>query len=502
MLNAFGRNYEEIGASDKGLILKNSGKVKIQWGNTFIDLLNNEGKLNVKAQKLIKEISSEDEITEDGFYLLNETLKIKSGNSVLEIITDQNTSYISFLQEQTLEQEQKYTALQNIGFLYKNLDDVNIYPTNGIIYNEQDSSLYIVYNGQLIQKYQPEFPNTIEKTLTIKNSDENNAALIIEGEGTQNSILFNSLQIYSNDINSIIDLKGNLRVFGKSLLQNKSEEILQLDNNFLKVNQIESLNGNKFGTFKIYSQKGEYYLDIDYLNVKKEIQTSQNITPTRVYGKENVIIDIEQVYTENVLNYYILNLKYKNEYNIGDILRFYINFLVEESSEGSESSENGLSQLQIFPIECTITKVLENAVKVQTFNCDSSIDFSNFIFKKNILCYLIQSNSIKNKDLIIGELNSEDKYKNGINNGIVSKQNIFYSANFKKETGASFSYLNYPHYDSELTADLSNNITENNISSLTANNENILVPMKFIKDLYAKIEALESRVTTLERNNT
>lgn len=53
MLNAFGRNYEEFGTSDNGMMLKNSGKIKYQWGNSYRDLIDNDG--NISGLKELEE---------------------------------------------------------------------------------------------------------------------------------------------------------------------------------------------------------------------------------------------------------------------------------------------------------------------------------------------------------------------------------------------------------------------------------------------------------------
>ena len=287
MLNMFGRGYEEIGSSDKGLILKNSGKVKIQWGKKFIDLLDSNGNLNAKVQNLIKKVSSKDDIKQDGFYYYNNILLAKIGEDIIELVHEEdNGVYVSFLEEQKTDSDQKYTALKNIGFVYPNQSKQNIYPKNGIVYIEDSQSLFIVNNGNLIE-YKVKFPNPITEQFVISriSTDEDpEGALLIEGEGLNNSLKFNTLKVYSKKTDAVLEATREFQF----KVGNKNILLINIDG--LESSTIKSFGADDNHGYRIWEKDGKYLLDIDKIHVRDGIDIiPDDYYDTEVYSKRYFI---------------------------------------------------------------------------------------------------------------------------------------------------------------------------------------------------------------------
>lgn len=297
-MEMFGRNYEEIGSSDKGLIIKNSGKVKIQWGKSFIDLLDSNGNINVKVKSLIKEISSESQMKSNGFYLLNNNLFAKIGEHIIQLSSEGNSVCISFLDTQNLTSDQKYRVLQNIGFIYKTLEGAT-FPTNGIIYNESDQSLYIVTNGNL-SKYSIGLPNPYPEQIRIVKDNDSEGSLVIEGEGVKNGILINSLRLYTLNYSSIIEADKELQL----KILNKKIAIINI--NGIKSDSIQSFDYSQYSGYDISKENNlEYKLTIDNIKLRKKLDYDNNNVKVQInnglYSNSNTFVGAEFIDSENEL---------------------------------------------------------------------------------------------------------------------------------------------------------------------------------------------------------
>jgi hypothetical protein len=67
-LNLFGSGYDTVGSSNSNFLIKTKGKVKVQWGSKYIDLIK-DGKINVDSKFIFKE---KEVGVKDGIYIIDD----------------------------------------------------------------------------------------------------------------------------------------------------------------------------------------------------------------------------------------------------------------------------------------------------------------------------------------------------------------------------------------------------------------------------------------------
>ena len=324
-VNLFGSSYSPVGSSTSDLLLKSRGKVKIQVGNKFIDLIK-DGKINVQS----KFIYQQNEVGKlDGIYVVGEDIFLVVDGNQINLNGGQETTYVSFMQPQKVTSEQKQQALINIGFVYPDLSSLkadNI--LNSIVYVQETQKLYVVINGT-IQEYTTPFPSTFTKQFIIEKNDDDKGAIYIKGTGEENGLRFDFMTIYSDGdyITFNCDTSVVYKVFGNNILEISPEGIKS--NVAIYCDILQATNAG----FKLYTSSSGSTLEVDNLIVRNQSeQSSNNLYPYYIFGGINIISTtaLAPSETEESLEKITVTLQYKNEYKKDDIICIAIKTVTDE----------------------------------------------------------------------------------------------------------------------------------------------------------------------------
>lgn len=338
----FGNSYSSAGSSSSDYLIKTRGKVKIQIGNKFIDLLK-DGKINVDSKFIFKE---KEVGSKDGIYIIGDgedaKVIISIGGSQIDLKGEVGTTYVSFLGTQETTPEQKHTALQNIGFLYKNVSDVQSNGLKtGIVYVESEQKLYIVQDGQLTE-FTIDFPNPYPKQFVLSKSDKDKGALVIKGTGIENSLAFDSLFLYSSGGNTYVDSSGEVYIrLGEEEKVLIGESQVVFSNNVIS-QTFQSKNATESSGFRLYVDQGESTLEIDNLIVRKgsdlSSNSSSNLYPKYWYRENNLISDISEMEDPDNPDQigYAVDLVYQNKFQVNDSLYAFVSIKQDGDSASSQ----------------------------------------------------------------------------------------------------------------------------------------------------------------------
>ena len=324
---ALGRNMNFFGDKDCDLVLQTKGKIKINFGDKFIDLFNG-GKFNVGNKDIITTIegkpSSKDK---DGFYFDKNsgTLYLKIGDDIYEILSNAKSidGYIVYNDVQNLSKDEKFQAQNNIGISFLTKEDAINSQSEGLVYIASENSVFILKNGFLfpLNGETSNSSNFFKDQVTIDLGNSESLALLIEGlknyirVGTES----NHTDIYQNQSGGVIDSNNQLtiKINGRNQITIKKGEI-SFDS-ILKAlkgiitDEIYSSNFEEGSTgwgLWINKSTGESYLQVDHLLADLELM------PTYIRYQEAV----EMAVNGNIsfgTTYIIID--YQNEWEITSV---------------------------------------------------------------------------------------------------------------------------------------------------------------------------------------
>ena len=328
-LNLFGSGYDTVGSSNSNFLIKTKGKVKVQLGSKYIDLIK-DGKINVDSKFIFKE---KEVGAKDGIYIIDDgddgddtKVVISIGGTQINLKGETGTTYVSFLGEQETTSEQKYTALQNIGFIYKDLSAIQTDGLkNGVVYIESEQKLYIVQDGQL-SEFTMDFPNPFTSQFIIAKTDSDKGALVIKGQGLENSLMFDSLSLYSSNLDNYIDSSGQIFVrIGETekVIIGDSQAIFS---NTVVSQKFQSKSASDNSGFRLYVDTSGSTLEVDNLIVRNGISTDSsvnNIYPKYWYKENNIISSVSEI-TDSEQIKFTVTLIYTNKFKVNDSLYVYV----------------------------------------------------------------------------------------------------------------------------------------------------------------------------------
>lgn len=289
----FGKPQSELGNIKSETVIATLGTLKVRYGNKYVTIFK-DGKLTQQGAELNFIHKSDHVGTENGIYIVESPGGQFSVSLVLDgksyDISVGDTTYVSFIDKQDTDSEQKETALSNIGLIYPSLTE--FYQKgirDGIVFITSEGKLYVVKNG-------------VESEFTVKVPEEMDRLTV--KEFTAGSLKLGNIII----TNTGIEIGGHYRL-GAAVFSSSSIESPSII--------CSNIQGK---SFSIIENEGQSVLTIDKLIVR-----SPSAQTVPYYTSYNNLFNIEELDEEP--GKYTVQFTLANTYASGDIL--LLNYLSE-----------------------------------------------------------------------------------------------------------------------------------------------------------------------------